>query len=65
MQPLSADGRRRLAAKQEYSRGGEGDPRKCSMVNVQLSFVIYGGASRIFFLKDAAPKAPPKMTNDK
>jgi hypothetical protein len=29
----------------------------------QLSFVIEGGASRIFSLKDA-PKAPPKMTND-
>jgi hypothetical protein len=33
------------------------------MFNVQLSFVIDGGASRIFFL-NAAPKAPPKMTND-
>jgi hypothetical protein len=29
------------------------------------SFVIGGGASRIFFLKGAAPKAHPKMTDDK
>jgi len=34
------------------------------LLNVQLSFVIDGGASRDFFLKDAAPKALPKMTND-
>jgi hypothetical protein len=33
------------------------------MVTVQSSFVIGGGASRVFFLKDAAPKAHPK--NDK
>ena len=37
---------------------------KCSLFNVQLSFVIDGGASRIFFLEDAAPKAHPKMTSD-
>jgi hypothetical protein len=36
---------------------------KLSLVNVQLSFLIGGGASRVF-LKNAAPKAHPKMTND-
>jgi len=34
------------------------------MFNVQLSFVIGGGASRNLFLKDAAPQAHPQMTND-
>jgi hypothetical protein len=34
--------------------------KKLSMFNVQLSFVIDGGASRNFFLEDAAPKAHPK-----
>jgi len=33
------------------------------LFNVQLSFVIGGCASRTF-LKDAAPKAHPKMTNE-
>jgi hypothetical protein len=30
------------------------------LFNGQLSFVIGGGASRIFLIKDAAPKAHPK-----
>jgi hypothetical protein len=34
------------------------------MFNVQLPFVIDGGASRNLFYKDVAPKAHPKMTND-
>jgi len=34
---------------------------KRSMFNGQLSFVIFGGASRSFYL-NAAPKAHPKMT---
>jgi hypothetical protein len=38
--------------------------KKCSLFNVQFSYVIDGGASRIVLLKDAAPKAPPKMTDD-
>jgi hypothetical protein len=33
------------------------------MFNGQLSFVIFGGASR-GFINIAAPKAHPKMTND-
>jgi hypothetical protein len=37
--------------------------KKWSVVNVQLSCVIGGGASRNLFL-DAAPKAHPKMTHD-
>jgi hypothetical protein len=37
--------------------------RKLSLINVQLSVLIDGGASRNFFL-DAAPQAPPKMTTD-
>jgi hypothetical protein len=32
------------------------------MFIVQCSIVIDGGASRAFFVKDAAPKAPPQMT---
>jgi hypothetical protein len=35
-----------------------------SLFTVQLSFVIGGGASRVFFLKDDAPKAHPGMTKD-
>jgi hypothetical protein len=38
--------------------------KKCSLFNVQLSYAIDGGASRNVFVKDAAPKAPPKMTDD-
>src|SRR5262245_57189734 len=38
--------------------------KKLSLFNVQLLFVIDGGASRNLFFKDAAPKAHPKMTND-
>jgi hypothetical protein len=38
--------------------------KKSSSFNVQLSFVIGGGASRSFFLEDAAPKAHPEMTYD-
>jgi hypothetical protein len=34
------------------------------MVNVQLLFVIGGGAFAQSFVKDAAPKAHPKMTSD-
>ena len=41
-----------------------GGVKKRSLFNVQLSFVIGGGAPRIFLLKDAAPKAHPKMTRD-
>jgi hypothetical protein len=35
---------------------------KCSRFNVHLSYVIEGGASRVLFVKDAAPEAPPTMT---
>jgi hypothetical protein len=38
--------------------------KQCSLFNVQLSYAIDGGASRNVLLNDAAPKAPPKMTND-
>jgi hypothetical protein len=41
-----------------------GSVKKRSTFNVQLSFVIGGGASRIFVLNHAAPKAHPKMTKD-
>jgi hypothetical protein len=43
---------------------GGGLQRREEIVIGQLSFVIDGGASRNFLLTDAAPKAPPKMTND-
>jgi hypothetical protein len=33
------------------------------MFTVQLSLVIFGGASRVFF-RNVAPQAHPKMTND-
>jgi hypothetical protein len=37
---------------------------KLSLFNVQLSFVIGGGASRNCFFIYVAPKAHPQMTND-
>jgi hypothetical protein len=34
------------------------------IVQCSISYVIDGGGSRNVFVKDAAPKAPPKMTDD-
>jgi hypothetical protein len=74
---LKARGAARVAATNTCSRIGrsrdklaERRPKphnkvmeKRSLFDVQLSFVICGGASRSFFT-EAAPKAHPKMTND-